>query len=130
MRASTSSRWRTCAGRRSATPHASISNSVRALGLDWIRSEIERLAVDGHWQAVARGTLREDAYALHRRLTEQVLARSRRGDPAARVSAWLDAGGTAVDNLARTVGAMRAGGGVDFPTLSVALQSVRRLTER
>ena len=101
-----------------------------ALGLDWIRGEIDRLVVDGHWQAVARGTLREDAYALHRRLTEKVLARGRRGDPAARVAAWLEAGGTAVENLARTVGAMRAGGGVDFPTLSVALQSVRRLTER
>jgi glutamate dehydrogenase len=101
-----------------------------ALGLDWIRGEIERLAVDGHWQAVARGTLREDAYALHRRLTEQVVARSRRGDPAARVANWLEAGGAAVDNLARTVGAMRTGGVVDFPTLSVALQAVRRLTER
>jgi len=101
-----------------------------ALGLDWIRGEIERLAVDGHWQAVARGTLREDAYALHRRLTEKVLASGRRGDPATRVAAWLKAGGSAVENLTRTVSTMRAGGGVDFPTLSVALQSVRRLTER
>ena len=118
--------------RRSQIGHAArvYFSLGAALGLDWIRGEIERLSVDGHWQAVARGTLREEAYSLHRRLTDQVLARGRRGDPAARVSAWLAAGGSAVENLSRTVGAMRAGGGADFPTLSVALQAVRRLTER
>jgi NAD-specific glutamate dehydrogenase len=60
-----------------------------------------------------------------------VLARNRRGgDAAARVAAWLKAGGPAIDSLKRTVSAMRAGGGADFPTLSVALQAVRRLAER
>ncbi len=98
-----------------------------AIGLDWIRGEIERLGVEGHWQALARGTLREDAYALQRRLCDQVLARGRRGDAAARVDAWLKAGGASVDSLARTVREMRAIGSTDFPTLSVALQAVRRL---
>ncbi len=101
-----------------------------AIGLDWIRGEIERLAVEGHWQALARGTLREDAYALQRRLCDQVLARGRRGDPAARVESWLKAGGASVDGLNRTVREMRATGSADFPTLSVALQAVRRLAGR
>ena len=101
-----------------------------AIGLDWIRGEIERLGVEGHWQALARGTLREDAYALQRRLCDQVLSHGRRGDAAARVDAWLKAGGASVDSLARTVREMRAIGSTDFPTLSVALQAVRRLAER
>ncbi|MEX1994994.1 MAG: NAD-glutamate dehydrogenase [Steroidobacteraceae bacterium] len=101
-----------------------------AIGLDWIRGEIERLAVEGHWQALARGTLREEAYSMQRRLCDQVLARGRSGDPAARVDAWLQSGGAAVENLARTVGEMRATGTADFPTLSVALQAVRRLADR
>jgi glutamate dehydrogenase len=116
---------------------AAISHAARvyfglgaALGLDWVRGEIERLVVEGHWQAVARGTLREEAYSLQRRLADQVLARSRRGDASSRVAAWLKAGGSAVENVRRTVSAMRAGGVVDFPTLSVALQAVRRLAER
>jgi glutamate dehydrogenase len=98
-----------------------------ALGLDWIRGEIERLAVEGHWQALARGTLREDAYSLQRKLCDQVLARGGRGDAAARVDGWLKSGGAEVDNLDRTVREMRATGSTDFPTLSVALQAVRRL---
>ncbi|MGH8131130.1 MAG: NAD-glutamate dehydrogenase domain-containing protein, partial [Steroidobacteraceae bacterium] len=101
-----------------------------ALGLDWIHREIERLTVEGHWQAVARGTLREEAYSLQRRLCDRVLAHKARGDAAARVAAWLKAGGAAVENLSRTVREMRATGGADFPTLSVALQAVRRLSER
>ena len=46
----------------------------RELELDWLRARIESLAVDGHWQAVARGTLREDLYAQQRDLTAQALA--------------------------------------------------------
>jgi glutamate dehydrogenase len=114
--------------------HAPIAQAARvyfglgaALGLDWIRGEIERLVVEGHWQALARGTLREDAYSLQRKLCDQVLERSGRGDAAARVDAWLKSGGADVDNLERTVREMRATGSTDFPTLSVALQAVRRL---
>ncbi len=101
-----------------------------ALGLDWIRGEIERLPVAGHWQALARGTLREDAYSLQRRLCDQLLARGGRGDAAARIEAWMKSGGAAVDNLERMVREMRATASTDFPTLSVALQAVRRLAER
>ena len=98
-----------------------------ALGLDWLREEIERLAVDGHWQAVARGTLREELYVLQRKLCERVLAGRTRGDAPQRVAAWLKSGGEPVQNLIRTVREMRASGSTDFPTLSVALDSVRRL---
>jgi glutamate dehydrogenase len=101
-----------------------------AIGLDWIRGQIERLAVEGHWQALARGTLREDAYSLQRRLCERILAKGRRGDPAAAVESWLAGAGAAADGVRRAVQEMRTTGAADFPTLSVALQSVRRLAER
>ena len=101
-----------------------------ALGLDWLREEIERLAVDGHWQAVARGTLREELYLLQRKLCERALAGRARGDAPQRVAAWLKSGGEPVQNQIRTVREMRASGSADFPTLSVALESVRRLVER
>jgi glutamate dehydrogenase len=51
--------------------HAPVTKAARvyfslgaAIGLDWIRGEIERLPVEGHWQALARGSLREEAYLL------------------------------------------------------------------
>ena len=71
--------------------------------------------------------MREDAYALQRRLCDQVLARSGRGDAGQRVAAWLKSGGTEAASLEHTVREMRATGSTDFPTLSVALQAARRL---
>jgi glutamate dehydrogenase len=100
------------------------------LGLDWLREQIEHLAVDGHWQAVARGTLREELYVLQRRLCERVLAGSARGDARERVAAWVAAGGEKVANLERTIREMRATGSADFATMSVAVQAVRRLAGR
>jgi glutamate dehydrogenase len=101
-----------------------------AVGLDWIRGEIERLPVEGHWQALARGTMREEAYMLQRRLADRVLgAGGRSAGAAKRTSAWLGSRGTARDNLQRTVREMRTIGSADFPTLSVALQAVRQLAE-
>jgi glutamate dehydrogenase len=101
-----------------------------AIGLDWIRGEIERLPVEGHWQALARGSLREEAYLLQRRLADQMLSRKLSGDVAKRIDAWLRTGGAAYQNLSHTVREMRATGNADFPTLSVALQAVRQLAER
>jgi glutamate dehydrogenase len=100
-----------------------------AIGLDWIRGEIERLPVEGHWQALARGTMREEAYLLQRRLADQILQRRRSGDVAKRIDAWLRQGGAAAENVRRTVRDMRTTGNADFPTLSVALQAVRQLAE-
>ena len=100
-----------------------------AIGLDWIRGEIERLPVEGHWQALARGTMREEAYMLQRRLADQVLGRRQAGDVARRIDAWLHTRGTAHENVMRQVREMRSMGSADFPTLSVALQAVRQLAE-
>jgi glutamate dehydrogenase len=98
-------------------------------GLDWIRGGIERLPVEGHWQALARGTMREEAYLLQRRLADHVLQRGRGSDVAKRIQSWLSKSGTAAENVTRTVREMRTTGSADFPTLSVALQAVRQLAE-
>ncbi len=98
-----------------------------ATGLDWLRSGIDRLAVDGHWQAIARGTLREQAYALQRRLAAHVLATDGKTEPARAVESWLEARAREAETVRRTVHEMRTSGTPDFPTLSVALQAIRRL---
>jgi glutamate dehydrogenase len=101
-----------------------------ALALDWLRDQVEQLAVEGHWQAVARGALRDNLYSLQRRLVSAALAlrRTRRRDPTATLAAWLSARRTNVEHLRQTLKDMKTGAATaDFPTLSVALQAVRRL---
>jgi glutamate dehydrogenase len=100
------------------------------LGIDWIRSEIERLGVDGHWQSVARSTLREESYSLQRALATEVLESAGEHGPDAAVAAWIKARPRRCENLRRTIQEMRGVDGTDFATLSVALQAVRRLAGR
>jgi glutamate dehydrogenase len=103
------------------------------LNLDWIREQIEALSVDGHWQAVARGTLRDNLYTLQRQLTVKVLklgARRTGGKkPQTALDTWLSSRTQHLQQIQRTIADMRSGVTVDFPTLSVALQAVRRLAE-
>ena len=113
------------------------------IGLNWIKDQIESLNAEGHWQAVARVTLRDNLYALQRKLTAAVLASGGRGARAApagaaragaaradaRVDNWIARRGTVVDALKRVVVDLRTGSPPDFATLSVALQAVRRLVQ-
>ncbi|HXI48671.1 MAG TPA: NAD-glutamate dehydrogenase, partial [Steroidobacteraceae bacterium] len=98
------------------------------IGLTWIKEQIEALAADGHWQAVARGTLRDNLYALQSKITLAVL-RCKGRDPEARVEQWLSRHSAAVDSLKRVVVDLRTGTPPDFATISVALQAVRRLAQ-
>ena len=96
------------------------------LGLAWLKEQIEALGVEGHWQAVARGSLRDTLYAMHRKITRAALA-SAKGAAAARVDAWIADRRAEIAYLSGLIADLRAGAAADFATLSVALQSVRRL---
>jgi glutamate dehydrogenase len=98
------------------------------IGLTWIKEQIETLAADGHWQAVARGTLRDNLYELQRKITGAVLTCKGR-DAGARVDRWIARHAAPVDSLKRIVVDLRTGTPPDFATLSVALQAVRRLAQ-
>ncbi len=98
-----------------------------ALDLDALRLQIESLEVSGHWQSVARGSLREDLYRLHSALADAVLARGVRGDPVRATDAWLAARRGPVEHLRRIFTDLSSAATVDFATLSVALRALKRL---
>ena len=98
------------------------------IGLTWIKEQIEGLAAEGHWQAVARGTLRDNLYALQRKITLAVLTCKGR-DAGARVDQWIVRHSASVDSLKRVVVDLRTGSPPDFATLSVAIQALRRLAQ-
>jgi glutamate dehydrogenase len=96
------------------------------IGLAWIKQQIESLLTEGHWHAVARGALLDNLYGLQRKLTAAALGATGK-EPASRVDSWLLAHRTEVDYLRALIVDLRTGAAPDFATLSVALQSVRRL---
>ena len=118
------------AARRHA-PLEAVARTYLHLGevleLDVLRLQIDALPVAGHWQSVARGSLRDDLYRLHSSLTAAVLGRSRQVDATRATAAWLGARRRPVEHLRRIFADMAGTKEVDFPTLSVALQSLRRL---
>jgi glutamate dehydrogenase len=98
------------------------------IGLTWIKEQIKGLAADGHWQAVARGTLRDNLYELQRKITGAALGCKGR-EASGRVDQWIARHSAPVDSLKRVVVDLRTGTPPDFATLSVALQAVRRLAQ-
>ena len=98
------------------------------IGLTWIKEQIDGLAVEGQWQAAARRTVRDDLYALQRKITAAVL-QCRGRDACDRVDEWTRRRAAPVDILKRIVVDLRTGSPPDFATLSVALQAVRRLAQ-
>ena len=99
----------------------------RALKLDWLKQEIEKLAVEGRWQALGRGTLRGAVHDLQRQMLQRCLGEASGDDAEAAVSAWLKAHRPAVVKTLHTLTEMQSAKRVDFATLSVALEELRRL---
>ena len=97
------------------------------VGFDWLRARIEKLTVEGTWQAIARTGLRDAALRVQRRLTERVLARKDRGSAEARVTGWVQSAGKDLDHWQRTLADMRSAGASDFATLTVGVEAVRKL---
>jgi glutamate dehydrogenase len=98
------------------------------LGLDELRTAIDALDAKSHWQAVARTSLGEELHRLHRTLTENVLRQRRGGHDAARLTnQWLANRQRSVEHFQGIRRDIEANSLIDFPTLSVALQSLRRL---
>jgi len=97
------------------------------VGCDWLQARIEKLLVEGPWQAVARTGLRDAALRVHRRLAERVLDHGGRGGAPARVTAWIESGGKELAHWQRTVAEMRAAEAGDFATLTVGVEALRKL---
>lgn len=99
------------------------------VSLDWLRERIESLSVTGHWQAVARATLRDNVYDLQRILCLQVLKGPSRGTVDAVLGGWAARRKSAVEVVRSTMNDMRSLPEMDFATLSVAVQAIRRLAD-
>ncbi|MEE9141900.1 MAG: NAD-glutamate dehydrogenase domain-containing protein, partial [Gammaproteobacteria bacterium] len=100
-----------------------------SLSINWLRDQIENLIVEGHWQATARGTLRENLYSLQRGLTTQIIRSNGQGTPGEAVLEWFEADKPRISHAQQTLDQMRTADVADFASLSVAVQEIRKLAE-
>ncbi|MHB1474681.1 MAG: hypothetical protein ACYCV4_13865, partial [Dermatophilaceae bacterium] len=95
-------------------------------GIDVMLTRVTRLPRDDRWDALARGALRDDLYAVLESLTKSVLDGSSTGsNPKDRIAAWSEANAV---SLIRTQAALAGIERLDNPgiaALSVALRTLR-----
>jgi len=95
------------------------------LGLKWLGECIEKLTVDGHWHAHARGSLRDELYSQHRRLADSILESfPNEKEP---VECWIKANPTEVESILGMMNDMRNLPTMDYATISVAVRSLGHL---
>ena len=97
------------------------------LGVVWLHRSVENLAVDGRWQAMARGNLRDDFYAVRRELASTLLQRRSRLSPTQLFEKWVKQNAGPITKYDSVLHEMQLRAEVDFATLSVASQELRRL---
>jgi len=107
-----------------ARVHLALAAELR---LDELQVAIGSLASHSHWQSVARSSLREDLLRLHRALTQRVLEQKPKGDADRLTRDWLAGQRRGVEHFLGISHDIHMSAVIDFPTVSVALQSLRRL---
>lgn len=96
-----------------------------SLSLKWLRESVEKLPVAGQWHAHARGNLRDELYAQHRRLAGRVMeAFPGEKEP---VRSWITANSEAVETVRLMLNDMQALPVMDYATVSVAVRALDTL---
>ncbi|MBB1089226.1 NAD-glutamate dehydrogenase [Lysobacter sp. SG-8] len=111
-------------------PPAEVAHAYFALGaaldMPWLYEQIDALEVDGRWQALARGTLRDELGQQQRLLVGQILAAGGRRPAREKVDAWLQRDDPSLRFTQAMLAELMNQKTVDYPTMSVA---VRRLAQ-
>jgi glutamate dehydrogenase len=109
-----------------ATMYADLSDR---LGFIWLNRCVENLEVEGRWQAIARSNLRDELYRIRREIVIDLVSGRSRGTPLEIFERWIVKKSLAVRKFDAILAEMRLKNDIDFATLSVAAQELRRISD-
>ncbi len=92
-----------------------------------LRDRITALPRDDRWNTMARAALRDDLYAAHAAITQDVLEVTGPGRPEERLGVWVERNETAVSRAAQTLTEIWESDRFTVATLSVAVRAIRTL---
>jgi len=111
-------------------PEADVAKAYFALGsalhLPWLYEQIEALPVDGRWQALARGALRDELGTQQRAIVSQILGEGGKKPVETKVATWLQRDDSGLRFTQTMLNDLVNQKSLDYPTVSVA---VRRLAQ-
>ncbi|MEM7610368.1 MAG: NAD-glutamate dehydrogenase [Pseudomonadota bacterium] len=99
------------------------------LHIDWVREAIDKLQVDGRWQARARGKLRDNAMRAQRDLTGMVHSLNQCKASTESIDDLIESNRASVERVTQLIEQMRANDSRDFATLTVAVDELAQLTQ-
>ena len=99
------------------------------LSLDWLHEIVTARGRNNRWEVQARTSLREDLYAVRRKLTEQVLRSGDAADPRELVDGWLARAATPSSRYHELLADVRAAGARDPSAQAVAVREVTALAD-
>ena len=99
------------------------------LGIVWMNRCVESLEVEGRWQALARSNLRDDFYRIRRDFAVTLLSGKSRKTPEEIFATWIRNNSTPMRKFDSILSEMQLRQDIDFATLSVAAQELRKLTD-
>jgi glutamate dehydrogenase len=103
------------------------ANLSQRLGVIWLHRSVENLEVEGRWQAMARGNLRDEFYSVRRELSIKLLRSKSRLTPTRLFDGWATENAAGIAKFDAILREMQLRDEVDFATLSVAAQELRRI---
>jgi len=109
-----------------ATMYAELSDR---LGFIWLNRCVENLEVEGRWQAIARSNLRDELYRIRREIVIDLVSGRSRGTLLEIFERWMTRKSLGVRKFDAILAEMRLKNDIDFATLSVAVQELRRLSD-
>ncbi|GAB2520040.1 NAD-glutamate dehydrogenase [Lysobacter humi (ex Lee et al. 2017)] len=109
-----------------ARAHFALSS---ALHLPWLYEQIESLPVESRWQALARGSLRDELGTQQRALVGQILAEGGRKAGEAKVEQWLRRDDSSLRFTLAMLSELASQKSLDYPTVSVAVRRLAQLAE-
>ncbi len=92
-----------------------------------LRDRITALPRDDRWNTMARAALRDDLYAAHAAITQDVLEVTGPGHPEERLGVWVERNETAVSRAAQTLTEIWESDRFTVAMLSVAVRAIRTL---
>jgi glutamate dehydrogenase len=99
------------------------------LELGRLHQRVVALPRSDRWQTLARAALRDDLYDAQAALTADVLTTTGSGEPAARITTWVERNAAAVGRANQVLADIVTGDVYDVATLSVALRQIRGLMQ-
>ncbi|MCW8807579.1 MAG: NAD-glutamate dehydrogenase [Rhodanobacter sp.] len=117
---------------QSGEPIAKVATVFYELGqvldLEWLRSQIESLPVEGQWHAQARGSLLDELNHQHRALAQQVLTLTGSRTDVSPVQAWLQRDDATLRYTRSTLAEILTQS-ADYPIASVAVRRLAQLAQ-